>query len=78
MKALGHLVEAQAPLNYKQLERLGLSMFPVDSKPLFKHRVTKRLKVFRIDTEAQVTQLLGFAIREYLPPAMRMANGVEV
>ena len=35
MKALGHLVEAQAPLNYKQLQRLGLSMFPVDSKGRF-------------------------------------------
>ena len=38
MKALGHLVEAQAPLNYKQLERLGLSMFPVDSKGRFSKR----------------------------------------
>jgi hypothetical protein len=38
MKALGHLVEAQAPLNWKQLERLGLSMFPVDSKGRFSER----------------------------------------
>ena len=31
-KAMGHLVEAQAPLNWKQLTRLGISMFPEDSK----------------------------------------------
>ena len=31
-KALAHLVEAQAPLNWKQLERLGISMVPEDSK----------------------------------------------
>ena len=37
-KALGHLIEAQAPLNWKQLERLGLSMFPVDSKGRFNER----------------------------------------
>jgi len=37
-KAIGHLVEAQAPLNWKQMERLGLSMFPVDSKGRFDQR----------------------------------------
>ena len=37
-KAMGHLVEAQMPLNWKQLERLGLSMMPVDSKGAFDER----------------------------------------
>jgi hypothetical protein len=32
MKSVGHLVESQAPLNWKQLTRLGISMFPEDSK----------------------------------------------
>ena len=30
-KGIGHLVEAVAPLNWKQMERLGLSIYPVDS-----------------------------------------------
>ena len=33
-----HLGESQAPLNWKQLERLGLSMYPVDSKGRFDER----------------------------------------
>ena len=37
-KALSHLIEAQAPLNWKQLERLGLSMFPSDSEGRFSER----------------------------------------
>ncbi len=37
-KALGHLIEAQAPLNWKQLQRLGLSMVPVDSTGRFSER----------------------------------------
>jgi len=37
-KAMGHLIEAQAPLNWKQLERLGLSMWPVDSSGRFNER----------------------------------------
>jgi len=37
-KAMGHLIEAQAPLNWKQLNRLGLSMWPVDSKGRFNER----------------------------------------
>ena len=37
-KAMGHLVEAQAPLNWKQLQRLGLSMWPVDSQGRFDER----------------------------------------
>jgi hypothetical protein len=37
-KAVAHLVEAQAPLNWKQLERLGISMLPVDSKGSFDER----------------------------------------
>ena len=41
MKSVGHLVEAQAPLNYKQLERLGISMFPEDSKGGFDERGNK-------------------------------------
>jgi len=38
MKAVGHLVKAQAPLNWNQLERLGISMFPVDSEGRFSER----------------------------------------
>ena len=37
-KAVAHLVEAQAPLNWKQLERLGISMLPVDAKGSFDER----------------------------------------
>ena len=37
-KAIGHLVEAQAPLNWKQMKRLGLSIKPVDSKGSFDER----------------------------------------
>ena len=37
-KALGHLVEAQAPFNWKQLGRLGLAMVPVDSEGKFDER----------------------------------------
>ena len=37
-KAVAHLVEAQAPLNWKQLQRLGISMLPVDSKGSFDER----------------------------------------
>ena len=31
-KAIGHLVEAQAPLNWRQMKRLGLSIRPTDDK----------------------------------------------
>ena len=37
-KAVAHLVEAQAPFNWKQLGRLGLSMVPVDSKGKYDER----------------------------------------
>ena len=37
-KAVAHLVEAQAPLNWKQLKRLGISMMPIDSKGKFDER----------------------------------------
>jgi len=37
-KALAHLVEAQAPFNWKQLGRLGLAMVPVDSEGKFDER----------------------------------------
>jgi hypothetical protein len=37
-KAVAHLVEAQAPLNWKQLQRLGISMLPVDAKGSFDER----------------------------------------
>ena len=37
-KAVAHLVEAQAPFNWKQLGRLGLSMVPVDSEGRFDER----------------------------------------
>ena len=29
-KAVGHLIQSQAPLNWKQLKRIGLSMKPTD------------------------------------------------
>ena len=37
-KGVFHLVESQAPLNWRQLERIGISMFPVDSKGKFDER----------------------------------------
>ena len=37
-KALAHLVEAQAPFNWKQLGRLGLAMYPVDNEGKFDER----------------------------------------
>jgi hypothetical protein len=37
-KSIGHLVEAQAPLNWKQLQRLGLSILPTDSTGRFTER----------------------------------------
>jgi len=37
-KAIAHLVEAQAPLNWKQLGRLGLAMYPVDNEGKFDER----------------------------------------
>ena len=37
-KSIGHLVETQAPLNWKQLTRLGLSIRPVDDKGRFDER----------------------------------------
>ena len=37
-KSIGHLVETQAPLNWKQMERLGLSLFPSDSTGRFSER----------------------------------------
>jgi len=37
-KALAHLVEAQAPFNWKQLGRLGLAMVPVDAEGRFDER----------------------------------------
>ena len=37
-KALAHLVEAQAPFNWKQLGRLGLAMYPVDAEGKFDER----------------------------------------
>jgi hypothetical protein len=37
-KAVGHIVEAQAPFNWKQLGRLGLAMYPVNSEGKFDER----------------------------------------
>ena len=37
-KAMGHLVTSQAPLNWKQMQRLGISMIPVDAKGSFDER----------------------------------------
>jgi hypothetical protein len=34
-KSLGHLVESQAPLNWKQLERLNLAIKPIDDEGRF-------------------------------------------
>ena len=37
-KAVAHLVEAQAPFNWKQLGRLGLAMYPINSEGKFDER----------------------------------------
>ncbi len=37
-KSIGHLIETQTPLNWKQLTRLGLSIRPVDDKGRFDER----------------------------------------
>ena len=37
-KAVSHLVEAQAPFNWKQLGRLGLAMYPIDNEGKFDER----------------------------------------
>jgi len=37
-KGVAHLIEAVAPLNWKQLNRIGLSMWPVDSQGRFDER----------------------------------------
>ena len=37
-KAMGHLVTSQAPLNWKQMQRLGVSIIPIDSKGSFDER----------------------------------------
>ncbi len=37
-RILDHLIESQMPLNWKQMQRLGLSMFPADSKGRFDER----------------------------------------
>ena len=37
-KILDHLIESQMPLNWKQMQRLGLSMRPVDSEGRFDER----------------------------------------
>ena len=37
-KGIEHLVVAQAPLNWKQMQRIGLSMYPVDSLGRFDDR----------------------------------------
>ena len=37
-KSVSHLIEAQAPFNWKQLKRLGLSTLPKDSKGRFNER----------------------------------------
>ena len=36
--SIGHLIETQAPLNWKQLTRLGLSIRPIDDKGRFDER----------------------------------------
>ena len=38
MKSVAHLVEAQAPLNWRQLGRLGLAIRPIDSLGRFDER----------------------------------------
>ena len=37
-KSIGHLVETQTPLNWKQLTRLGLSIRPIDDLGRFDER----------------------------------------
>ena len=38
---LENLIEAQLPLNWRQMQRLGLSMKPIDSKGRFDERNKK-------------------------------------
>ena len=37
-KSIKHLVDTQMPLNWKQLQRIGLAIKPVDSKGKFDER----------------------------------------
>ena len=53
-KAIAHLVEAQAPFNYNQLKKLGLSMVPEDSLGRF----DKRGNQFKLGNEA--LGIIGF------------------
>ena len=40
-KSIGHLVDTQMPLNWKQMQRIGLSLYPVNSLGKFDERVNQ-------------------------------------
>ena len=60
-KMVGHLVEAQAPLNWKQLERLNLSIKPIDDLG----RLDDRGKQYELGNEA--LGIIGFRAQEIDP-----------
>jgi hypothetical protein len=60
-KGIGHLVMAQAPLNWKQMGRIGLSMYPVDSKGRFDNRGRE----YELGNEA--AGIVGFRIIKVKP-----------
>ena len=53
-KAVGHLIQSQAPLNWKQLQRIGLSMKPTDDIG----RIDDRGRQYELGNEA--AGILGF------------------
>jgi hypothetical protein len=60
-KGIGHLVMAQAPLNWKQMQRIGLSMYPVDSVGRFDNRGRE----YELGNEA--AGIVGFRIIKVKP-----------
>ena len=83
-KALGHLIESQAPLNYKQLQRLGLSIVPLvapDSRTRFNLRGDEYelgnelqgiagLRVIKVNPEKS----LGYKIKDYVDGSRNARN----
>jgi hypothetical protein len=60
-KGIAHLAQAQAPLNWKQLERLGLSMKPIDDIG----RIDDNGKQYQLGNEA--LGIIGFRAQEIDP-----------
>ena len=60
-KGIAHLVMAQAPLNWKQMSRIGLSMYPVDSKGRF----DSRGREYELGNEA--AGIVGFRVIKVKP-----------